>query len=729
MLARDLDSQYIEIDQIKVAQPLYVFVNESVLPQLDIEPDQYWQSFASIMRKHHAQNIELLKKRDLIQSQIDEWHQQHEYDENNLQDYKQFLHDIGYLLDEGPDFRVELNKVDREITTVAAPQLVVPINNARYAINAANARWGSLYDALYGTDMIADQGETAKTKSYNEKRGDKVFEFCTQWLDQVLPLQDGSHADIVEYNHEMVLGVDRPVFKLADGKQLKLQDSEQFRGYLKSNDLVLLFIHNDLHFELQIDHQHPIGKLHPAGLRDIILEAAATTIQDCEDSVAAVDVEDKLLVYSNWLGLIKGDLSVEMSKGDKVFTRRLNPNRNYYDPDGNSFQLSGRSLMLVRNTSLHMQSELVLMEDDSPAQEGLIDALITILIAMHDLGRKHEYSNSLEGSIYIVKPKMHGPEEVAFSCQVFADIEQAYGLPQNTVKIGIMDEERRTTVNLKECIRQARQRVIFINTGFLDRTGDEIHTSMQAGAMLSKADIKHARWIEAYENQNVDIGLACGFGGQAQIGKGMWAVPDEMRNMYDSKQAHPEAGANCAWVPSPTAATIHALHYHQVNVRQVQRRIMQREPASVDDILRIPLLPQDQRLSAEQIQQELDNNAQSILGYVVKWIDLGIGCSKVPDIHDSGLMEDRATLRISSQHMANWLCHGLCSEQQLIDTFKRMAQVVDRQNADTPAYLPMAPNYDGVAFEGAVNLVLKGRESANGYTEGLLQSYRRQAKQ
>ncbi len=606
---------------------------------------------------------------------------------------------------------------------------MVPINNARYAINAANARWGSLYDALYGTDMIADEGDTARTSSYNEPRGERVFEFCNQWLDQVLPLQNGSHADIVDYNHEMVLGVDRPVFKLANGQQLKLQDPDQFCGYLKGDDLVLLFRHNDLHFELQIDHQHPIGQHHAAGIKDIILEAAVTTIQDCEDSVAAVDVEDKLLVYRNWFELIKGTLSVDMSKGDKSFTRRLNPNRDYFDPDGKSFQLPGRSLMLVRNTGLHMLTELVIMEDGSPAPEGLIDALITILISMHDLGRKHAYTNSREGSIYIVKPKMHGPEEVAFSCQVFSAIEQAYGLAPNTVKIGIMDEERRTTVNLKECIRQARERVIFINTGFLDRTGDEIHTSMEAGAMLPKAEIKTARWIEAYENWNVDIGLRCGLGGRAQIGKGMWAVPDQMRQMYDNKQAHPQAGANCAWVPSPTAATIHALHYHQVNVKQVQQELAQRSPASIDDILSIPLLPAQRQLSAEEIQQELDNNAQGILGYVVKWIDMGIGCSKVADIHDTGLMEDRATLRISSQHMANWLRHDLCSEQQLIDTFQRMAKIVDEQNASTPGYQKMAPDFDGIAFNAAVNLVLEGTTTANGYTEQLLHEQRRRLKQ
>ncbi len=729
MLAEKLDSDYLALPHVKVAEPLYDFVNKYVLPGLNLSVDDYWPIFDSIIAKHYAENMALLNKRDRIQQQIDDWHKQQQYDADDLQAYKQFLVEIDYLLEQGPDFQVELSRVDREIATVAAPQLVVPINNARYAINAANARWGSLYDALYGTDMIADEGDTARTAGYNETRGEKVFEFCNQWLDQVLPLNNGSHADIVDYNHEMVLGVDRPVFKLVNGQQLKLQDPDQFCGYLKGDELVLLFRHNDLHFELQIDHQHPIGQHHAAGVKDIILEAAVTTIQDCEDSVAAVDVEDKLLVYRNWFELIKGSLSVDMSKGDKSFTRRLNPNRDYYDPAGKSFQLPGRSLMLVRNTGLHMLTELVIMEDGSPAPEGLIDALITILISMHDLGRKHAYTNSREGSIYIVKPKMHGPEEVAFSCQVFSAIEQSYGLAPNTVKIGIMDEERRTTVNLKECIRQARERVIFINTGFLDRTGDEIHTSMEAGAMLPKAEIKTARWIEAYENWNVDIGLRCGLGGRAQIGKGMWAVPDQMRQMYDSKQAHPQAGANCAWVPSPTAATIHALHYHQVNVKQVQQQLAQRSPASIDDILSIPLLPAQRQLSAEEIQQELDNNAQGILGYVVKWIDMGIGCSKVADIHDTGLMEDRATLRISSQHMANWLRHGLCSEQQLSETFQRMAQIVDEQNTGTPGYQKMAPDFDGIAFNAAMNLVLEGTTTANGYTEQLLHEQRRRLKQ
>lgn len=718
---------YIQLNEIKVAESLVDFIDTRVLPDVEIEPAEFWEKFESVIRSNMPQNQALLDKRDVIQQQLDDWYQNNDYDPQNMDEYKNFLRGIGYLIEEGDEFKVNVQHVDREISKVAAPQLVVPINNARFAINAANARWGSLYDALYGTDMIADEDGAEITVGYNEKRGEKVFAFCTEWLDQVLPLKGGSHGDIVEYSHELVLGFDRPVFKLENGDQLKLKDNDQFQGYLKNKNLVLLFIHNDLHFEIQIDSKHPIGKHHKAGIKDIIIEAAVTTIQDCEDSVAAVDIEDKLQVYRNWNELIKGTLSIEMQKGDKSFTRSLNANRQYRDAKGKEFQLSGRSMMLVRNTGMHMKTDLVKLGEEM-APEGIVDALVTILISMYDLKTRHGFNNSRTGSIYIVKPKMHGPEEVAFSCKVFADIEQVYGLKPNTVKIGIMDEERRTTVNLKECIRQARQRVIFINTGFLDRTGDEIHTSMLAGPMLPKGDIKAARWMLAYENWNVDIGLECGLDGQAQIGKGMWAVPDQIRLMYESKQVHPEAGANCAWVPSPTAAAIHALHYHQVDVKDVQQQLKQRQRASLKDILSVPLLPAERALSEQEIQQELDNNAQGILGYVVKWIDMGIGCSKVPDIHDVGLMEDRATLRISSQHMANWLKHGLCSEQQVIETFKRMAQVVDQQNASMPGYSNMAPDFKGVAFEGALNLVLQGTQTANGYTEDLLHEYRRQAK-
>lgn len=720
---------YIHLKKIKVAQSLVDFVNSEVLPELEMDSEKYWVDFESIMTTFSAENLVLLQKRDEIQKKLDDWHKNNKYDAGKLDEYKKFLYEIGYLVSEKEDFKVSVENVDCEISTMAAPQLVVPINNARFAINAANARWGSLYDALYGTDMIPDEGETAIGKQYNVKRGQMVFDFCTRWLDKVLPIQGVSHADVKEYGLELIMGVERPFFKLENGVRAKLQDAEKFKGYSHNGDLVLLFANNDLRFELRINKKSVIGQHHPAGLKDIILESAATTIEDCEDSVTAVDTEDKMLVYRNWRKLIHGDLCFEMRKDGKSFTRVLNSNRIYRDKTGESFTLPGRSLMLVRNTGLHMKTDLVLDENDQMMPEGLVDGLITVLISIYDLIKRHDFNNSRTKSIYIVKPKMHGPEEVSFTCRVFDAIEAAYGIAKNTVKIGIMDEERRTTVNLKECIREAKERIIFINTGFLDRTGDEIHTSMQCGAMLPKGEIKGERWMSAYEDWNVDIGLSCGLDGVGQIGKGMWAIPDQIKSMYDSKIVHPEAGANCAWVPSPTAAVIHALHYHSVNVKQEQQKIKLRNRASVDHILSVPLLPKTRKLSASEIQKELDNNAQGILGYVVKWIDMGVGCSKVPDINDIGLMEDRATLRISSQHMANWLLHGLCSEEQVIETFKRMAKIVDKQNSGEPGYVNMAPKYNGPAFEAALQLVLQGTQSANGYTEDILQQYRLKAKQ
>lgn len=719
---------YVKFNSLKVAEPLVDFIEEKVLPGLDLTVEEFWQSFESIIENNQAENQSLLNRRDELQQRIDEWHRQNEYDENDLVGYKKFLSSIGYLLEEGDDFNVSVEKVDKEIAQVAAPQLVVPINNARFSINAANARWGSLYDALYGTDMIEDKGDTAKTSTYNEKRGQQVFDFCQTWLDEVLPLQTGSHIGVVEYrltDQDGSISID---VILQDQSTTTLQQPEQFCGYSEAGSLVLLFNHHDLYFELQINKKDGIGSLHKAGLKDIVVEAAVTTIQDCEDSVAAVDVEDKILVYSNWLEIIQGSLQTDMTKGGEVITRTLNPNRLYRDGLGNDFSLPGRSLMLIRNTGLHMQSEMVLSSQDELMPEGIIDALVSVLISMHDRQPNKEIRNSQQGSVYIVKPKLHGPQEVAFSCKVFSEIEQAYGLPENTVKIGVMDEERRTTINLKECIRQAKNRIIFINTGFLDRTGDEIHTSMQAGPMLPKGEIKNARWMGAYENWNVDTGLLCGLDGVAQIGKGMWAIPDQLKQMYVTKRAHPEAGASCAWVPSPTAATLHALHYHSVNVKKQQQEIKHRKRASVDDILSIPLMPESMKLTDDEIQQELDNNAQGILGYVVKWIELGIGCSTVPDINDTGLMEDRATLRISSQHMANWLVHGLCSEKQVVETFQRMAKIVDEQNTNTLGYIPMAPDFNGVAFNVALDLVLRGAEIANGYTEDLLHQYRRKVK-
>ena len=719
---------YIKFNKIRVAKALVDFINDRVLPGLALDTAHFWQHFEAILVKNMPQNGLLLHRRDELQRQIDHWHQHNTYDENDLRGYTRFLREIGYLLDEGDDFKVTVSGVDREISSVAAPQLVVPINNARFAINAANARWGSLYDALYGSDMIADEGLNARTSGYNPARGEQVFMFCENWLDQVLPLEHGSHADAVDYSLTDSDGEFSVLVVLSDGSQSSLRHPEQFCGHASDPCARLLFIHHDLHFELQIDKAHAIGSHQRAGLKNIVLEAAVTTIQDCEDSVAAVDIDDKLKVYANWLGLMQGNLSFKMKKSDNTYTRRLNPDRVYRDNRNQPFTLAGRSLMLIRNTGIHMLSELALTASDDPVPEGIVDALITVLIALHDRQSDAVFCNSPQHSIYIVKPKLHGPDEVAFSCHLFSDIEAAYGLPANTIKIGIMDEERRTTINLKECIRQARQRVIFINTGFLDRTGDEIHTGMEAGAMLPKAEIKQARWIGAYENRNVDIGLRCGLDGVGQIGKGMWAEPDNLREMYRSKIAHPEAGANCAWVPSPSAATLHALHYHQINVKQRQQQLKTRTMASLEDVLRLPLLPRSRVLSAEQVQLELDNNAQGILGYVVKWIDSGIGCSKVPDIHHVGLMEDRATLRISSQHMANWLRHGLCTEQQIMQTFQRMALIVDQQNQGSHGYSNMAPDYQGMAFKAAVALVLQGRLSPNGYTEQLLTEYRRREK-
>jgi malate synthase len=720
--------QYVALQNIKVAEPLLRFVEDRVLPGLDLGIDEFKKIVDDILSTHIPRNVELLQKRDALQARIDDWHANNRYDPENLQDYMAFLKDIGYLLEEGDAFTVDVHNVDREIAEVAAPQLVVPINNARFSINAANARWGSLYDALYGTDMIANDGDTAITRDYNPKRGDVVFRFCGQWLDEVLPLHNASHADVTAY--EVADGEHGRFLRctLKDNSTTTLVEPSQFKGSSDQHGEALLFMHNDLHFELQIDRDHTIGGMHPAGLRDIVVEAAVTTIQDCEDSVAAVDVEDKIGVYSNWLQLIQGSIEADMEKGGKRLLRRLNPDRHYSDAHGQDFSLSGRSLMLIRNTGIHMKTGLALTADGNPAPEGLMDALVTVLISMHDLKADNPIHNSNTGSIYIVKPKMHGPEEVAFTCQVFADIEKAYGLAENTVKIGIMDEERRTTINLKECIRQARNRVIFINTGFLDRTGDEIHTSMEAGPMLTKGRIKGASWMAAYEDWNVDIGLECGLHHVAQIGKGMWAVPDRMREMYDSKGVHPEAGASCAWVPSPTAATLHSLHYHQVNVRQRQQELQDRPRASLDHLLTIPLIPPNFSLPSKTVQEELDNNAQGILGYVSRWIQLGIGCSKVPDVNDIGLMEDRATLRISSQHITNWLRHDLVSREQVEYTFKRMAGVVDGQNAGTPGYIDMAPSFTDLAFECAMDLVLKGTESPNGYTEDLLQSYRIKAK-
>ncbi len=714
----------VKVNDIEVSQTLYGFIEHEVLPGTGIDGPLFWSSMAKLLHEFGPRNRELLGIRDKLQLQIDEWHLANRQRPHDPAEYGSFLQDIGYLRSDGPDFEVTTSSVDEEIAQIAGPQLVVPVSNARYSINAANARWGSLYDALYGTDAISGKPDG---EGYDAKRGEHVVNAGRSFLDSHFPLTIGSHADVTAYKVSNALLVAEVV---GENAPVQLRNADQFTGYVgdaQSPERVLL-TNNGLGVELLIDHAHIVGRDHPAGLADILLEAALTTICDLEDSVAAVDPQDKVAAYRNWLGLMKGDISETFTKSDKTITRELVDDREYIGPNGQSFTRHGRALLLIRNVGLLMEDHSILDRDGRPAMEGLVDGLVTSLIALHDLKGNGRFSNSRKGSIYIVKPKMHGPDEVAFSNDVFDALEDALRLPRHTIKMGIMDEERRTSVNLKECIRAARHRVFFINTGFLDRTGDEIRTSMEAGPVIPKMAMKDTAWIRTYENRNVDIGLSCGFPGHAQIGKGMWAMPDLMSDMLVQKRAHPEAGATTAWVPSPTAATLHATHYHEVAVQDCHPVIAARQPALLDELLKLPLAG-DANWTAEEVARELENNAQSILGYVVRWIDQGIGCSKVPDINDIGLMEDRATLRISSQHMANWIHHGVCSEEQVMATLKRMALVVDRQNADDPNYNPMSPDLEtNVAFAAACDLVFKGGEQPNGYTEPVLHRRRLEAK-